>query len=60
MEKVAKSFNLMWEGTELPKCESKNGQHSWVCIRSPLGNRSGWHVDKCEVCGIETEYDTSD
>jgi len=34
--------------------------HDWVNYRRPRDNRSGWHEDKCRVCGQIRCYDTSD
>jgi hypothetical protein len=47
-------------GAEVPDCTSEDQKHDYESIQCPSGHRSGWHVDKCKVCGIIVEYDTSD
>lgn len=52
-------YNLM-ENPELPKCTKNEGFHTWVAIKKPQDNKSGWHEDKCLDCGIIIGYCTSD
>jgi hypothetical protein len=46
-------------GAKVPECKNGGG-HDYEQLQSPPGHRSGWHVDRCKVCGIIVEYDTSD
>lgn len=49
---VVMSYNL-------PDCE-EGKVHVWGAVKTPQGCQSGWHVDKCGICGLTSEYDTSD
>jgi hypothetical protein len=44
--------------SEIKPC--KITEHIWKSERKPEGNRSGYHVDICEVCGEVHAYDDSD
>ena len=43
----------------LPDCE-EGRQHEWITVKRPPDNRGGWHIRRCEVCGLIYQYDTSD
>jgi hypothetical protein len=58
-EKILSSYCLN-AGQKPPPCSSKNGIHVWVEISKPDNYQSGWHEDKCSVCGVIVTYDTSD
>jgi len=47
-------------GAVPPDCTTEDKRHKWVTVSSPSGHYSGYHVEKCSVCGIIQEYDTSD
>jgi hypothetical protein len=47
-------------GDKIPPCTTKDGYHKFVVQNCPSNCQSGWHEDKCEVCGITIGYDTSD
>lgn len=58
MPKTTTRYNLMYE--QAPRCQTSSGEHVWHEVSRPEGHRSGVHVDRCPICGIEVEYDTSD
>ena len=51
---------ILNEGGEIPKCKSADGKHKLIITKRPDGNRSGWHEERCEICGQEISYDDSD
>lgn len=47
-------------GQRPPETCTDGGTHDWRYVSRPEGNWSGWHVERCQKCGIRQEYDTSD
>lgn len=53
-------FSLMAGQEPTPCPQAIDGKHKWVIIDRPLNNRSGYHKERCELCGATCDYDTSD
>jgi hypothetical protein len=51
---------ILNEGDKVPACTTKDGEHQFVVQKRPANFQSGWHEDKCEICGVVIGYDTSD
>lgn len=47
------------EKDKIPNCKFSKA-HRFYNIIKPEGNRSGWHEDKCDICGLIICYDDSD
>ena len=59
--KDKKFYNLMIDGesTKVPFCVDGNA-HEFKTTVKPQGCNSGWHEEKCAICGITVGYDSGD
>lgn len=51
---------ILNETHKIPECTSEDKRHDFVITKQPPNNRSGWHEEKCSICGLEIGYDDSD